>query len=221
MLNLSFLFTDYGDGSYGLATGGYVCLALLIFLLLIAVSAIGSHKKPISTRQLVFSAVAIALAFATSNLKLFRMPMGGSVTLFSMFFITLTGFWYGPAIGIMVGVAYGLLQLLIDPYIVSVPQMLVDYPLAFGALGISGFFSNKKYGMITGYLAGVLGRYFFAVLSGVIFFGMYAPETMSPLVYSLAYNGGYLAAEAAMTIIVLLVPAVSKGLMQVRNLARE
>lgn len=210
-----------GDGSFGLATGGYVALAILIFLVLVAISTLGDHKKTVSTKQLVFSAVAIALAFVTSNIKIWHMPMGGSITLFSMFFITLIGYWYGPAVGIMVGVAYGLLQLIIDPYIVSLPQILVDYPLAFGALGISGFFAEKKNGLIIGYIAGVLGRYFFAVLSGVIFFGMYAPENMSPLVYSLAYNGAYLAAEAALTIVVLLVPAVRSGLAQVKKMARD
>lgn len=218
---LSLFFSSNGDGSFSLTTGGYVAFAIIMFLILIAVSIIGNHKKTISTKQLVFSAMAIALAFATSNLKLFRMPMGGSVTLFSMFFITLIGYWYGPVIGIMVGVAYGLLQMLIDPYIVSLPQLLVDYLLAFGALGVSGFFANKKHGMIIGYLAGVLGRYFFAVLSGVIFFGMYAPENMSPFVYSLTYNFGYLAAEAALTVVVLLIPAVTKGLGIVRKLAVE
>ena len=219
MLNIFAVATE--DGSFALTTAGYVTLAILLFLLLILASIIGSKNRKLSTKQLVFSAVAIALAFATSNLKLFHMPMGGSVTLFSMFFITLIGTWYGPSVGLMVGIAYGILQLMIDPYIISVPQMLVDYLLAFGALGISGFFSGKKNGMIIGYVAGVLGRYFFSVLSGVIFFGMWAPETMSPLTYSLAYNGGYLGAEALLTIIVLLVPAVRKGLEQVRRMAVE
>lgn len=213
--------TSNGDGSFSLAAGGYVVIALLMFAALIAVAALGNHRKKLSTKHLVFSAVAIALAFVTSNIKLFKMPMGGSITLFSMFFITLIGYWYGPVIGILTGVSYGLLQMFIDPYIVSLPQLLVDYPLAFGALGISGFFRNKKQSLITGYIAGVLGRYFFAVLSGVIFFGMYAPETMSPLTYSLAYNGGYLAAEAALTIVVALIPAVHSGLNNIRSLAVE
>jgi len=213
--------TSNGDGSFSLATGGYVVVALLMFAALIAVAALGEHHKKLSTKQLVFSAVAIALAFVTSNIKLFRMPMGGSITLFSMFFITLIGYWYGPVVGILTGISYGLLQMIIDPYIVSLPQILVDYPLAFGALGISGFFRNRKHSLITGYIAGVLGRYIFAVLSGVIFFGMYAPETMSPLTYSLAYNGGYLGVEAVLTIVVLLIPAVHAGLNNIRSLAVE
>ena len=155
------------------------------------------------------------------NLKLFRMPMGGSITLFSMFFITFPGFIYGPAVGLTVGVSYGLLQMLINPYIISIPQLLVDYVFAFGALGISGFFSKAKNGLVIGYLAAVLGRFVFAVLSGIIFFGMYAPEGVSPFIYSVTYNGAYLSVEALITVILLLIPAVKKGLMQVRNMAKE
>ena len=219
MLNI--FFSANGDGSYGFTPGGYAALAVIFFLIIVGVAMLGSHQKTISTKQIAFSAVAMALAFVTSNLKVLHMPMGGSVTLFSMFFITLIGYLYGPVIGIMVGVAYGLLQMVIDPYIISLPQMLVDYPLAFGALGISGFFCNKRKGLITGYAAGVLGRYFFAVLSGVIFFGMYAPENMGPFVYSLAYNGAYLGLEAAITIALLLVPAVYKGIAQVKEMAQD
>ena len=149
------------------------------------------------------------------------MPMGGSITLFSMFFITLIGYWYGPVIGIMVGVAYGILQFLMGAYIIGLPQVLVDYPLAFGALGISGFFSGKKNGMIFGFWLGVTGRFIFSVLSGVIFFGMYAPETMSPFIYSVAYNAGYLYGELALTTIVLLLPPVKSALNQIGELAKK
>ena len=98
--------------------------------------------------------------------------------------------------------------------------MITDYLLAFGALGLSGLFSNKKNGLIKGYIAGVLGRYFFAFLSGLIFFASYAEGSgMSAPVYSLAYNGSYLGCEAAMTLIVLAVPAVNKAFARVKQMA--
>ena len=53
------------------------------------------RKKKMNARQLVFSAMAITLATVTSMIKLFDMPMGGSVTLLSMLFIVLVGYWYG------------------------------------------------------------------------------------------------------------------------------
>lgn len=218
---LSLFISQNTDGTYALTSAGTVSIAIILFLLLVAAASLSRKGKGFGTKQLVFSAVAIALAFVTSMIKLFDMPMGGSVTLFSMFFITLVASWYGPASGIMVGVAYGLLQFIIDPYIVSLPQVLVDYPLAFGALGIAGFFAGQKYGLITGYIAGVLGRFVFSFLSGYIFFGMYAPEGMHPAVYSAAYNGAYLAAEAVLTIVILAIPAIRNALSQAGTMARS
>lgn len=174
-----------------------------------------------NTKKLVFSAMAIALALVTSYLKIIHLPMGGSVTLFSMFFICLIGYWYGPKVGIITGIAYGLLQFVIDPYVLSIPQVIIDYPLAFGALGLSGFFVNKKHGLQIGYIVGVLGRYFFAVLSGVIFFGMYAPEGWNPIIYALAYNGSYLGAEGIITLVLLSLAPVANALGNIKVMANQ
>ena len=210
----------YGDTTYNLTGAGYTALILVFIALLVIGAAIFGTKKKMSAKQLVFSAMAIALATVTSMIKLFDMPMGGSVTLFSMLFIVLIGYWYGLGGGLTAAIAYGVLQLLIDPYILSFPQMLTDYLLAFGALGLSGLFSNSKHGLIKGYIAAVLGRYFFAFLSGWIFFGMYAPDNFpNAVVYSLAYNGAYLGAEAALTLIIIALPPVSKALATVKKQA--
>lgn len=214
------LVDDYGGTTYNLTGLGYGALVALMLLLLILACYITGGKTKFKTKHLVFSAAAMALAMITSFLKLFEAPMGGSVTLFSMLFICCIGYWYGLRTGIMTGVAYGLLQLISDPYIISLPQMITDYLLAFGALGLSGIFCNKKNGLIKGYIVGVLGRYLFAFLSGLIFFGMYAEGTgMSAPVYSLAYNGSYLGCEAAITLIVLAIPAVNKAFAQVKQMA--
>lgn len=174
------------------------------------------------TKQLAYAAAAIALAMVTSMIKLFSLPMGGSVTLFSMLFIVLIGHWYGPAAGIATGAAYGLLQFAIEPYLFTIPQVIVDYPLAFGALGLSGFFWKKKGGLIAGYIAGVTGRFLFAFLSGWIFFGSYGADYgMSGPAYSLAYNGSYIYAEAALALVVISLPPVRKALEQIKKKARE
>ncbi len=211
---------DEWGTSYSLTTPGYGALVAIILILLILACYLTGENKRIQTKPLVFAAVAMALGMITSFLKLFEAPMGGSVTLFSMLFICCIGYWYGLRTGLITGFAYGLLQLISDPYIISLPQMITDYLLAFGALGLSGLFSNKKNGLIKGYIAGVLGRYFFAFLSGLIFFASYAEGSgMSAPVYSLAYNGSYLGCEAAMTLIVLAVPAVNKAFARVKQMA--
>ena len=214
-----FFVAGLDDGSKVLRTSGYVLVAVLIFGALILASVISTRKKTISAKNLAFAATAVALAMVTSMIKLLHMPMGGSITLFSMLLVTLIGYWYGPVVGIMGGIAYGLLQFIIDPYIVSMPQVLVDYVFAFGALGLSGFFSNKRGGLMRGYVIGCFGRFVFAVLSGVIFFGQYAPETMGPLGYSIAYNGAYIGAEALATLALLMIPAVSKAMAEVKKMA--
>lgn len=222
---LNFLVTPVTDEwgtTYQLTGAGCTVLVLIMLaFLLLACFIGGSLKKPhFSTRQLVFSAMAIALGTVTSFIKLLDLPMGGSITLLSMLFICLTGYWYGLGAGLMTAIAYGFLQLIIDPYILSFPQMMVDYIFAFGALGLSGLFSKAKNGLIKGYIAGVLGRYFFAFLSGMIFFGVYAADYgMSAPVYSLLYNGIYLITEAVITIVILFIPPVKKAMGQLKTLA--
>lgn len=216
--------TDEWGTSYNLTGAGYTVLVLIMLILFLLACFIGnSIKKPqFSTRQLVFSAMAIAVATVTSYIKLFDLPMGGSVTLFSMFFICLIGYWYGLRAGLMTAIAYGFLQLIIDPYIISFSQMLVDYIFAFGALGLSGLFCKSKNGLIKGYLLGVLGRYFFSFLSGMIFFGSYAADYgMSAPVYSLVYNGAYLGAEALLTIALLSLPPMKKAMKQLKQMSEN
>lgn len=218
---LNFFVSSNAEGELTLTTGGYVALAILVFALIVAASVIADKNRHFTPKKLAFSAIAIALATITSMIKLLDLPFGGSITLFSMLFITLIGYWYGPTAGLMSGFAYGILQFLLGPYIVSLPQVLIDYPLAFGALGLSGFFCNAKQGLTVGYLTGVLGRFFFAVVSGVVFFYMYAPENMSPLAYSAAYNGIYLAVEAALTLILILALQKSGVLARITAVARD
>lgn len=223
---MSFFVNEVLDEEWGnyfeLTGAGYGALIALMLGLLLAACFISGKKenKRFGTRQLVFSAMAMALAMVTSMIKVVDMPMGGSVTLFSMLFICLIGYWYGPKGGLMAAVAYGVLQLIVDPYIISIPQMLTDYILAFGALGLSGIFSKAKHGLAKGYIVGVLGRFFFTFLSGMIFFGSYAASyNMTAPVYSFLYNGAYLGLEALLTLILAAIPAVSRGLAGVKRMA--
>lgn len=212
--------TDEWGTSYQLTTAGYTVLVIAMIAALLVGCAIFGSKRKFSAKQLTFSAMAIALAMVTSMLKLWDMPMGGSVTLFSMLFIALIGNWYGLGVGLTTGLAYGILQLVIDPYIISFPQMLLDYIFAFGALGLSGIFSKSRNGLIKGYLAAVLGRFVFSTLSGYIFFPTFMPEFFdSALIYSVCYNGAYIGAEAILTLVLICLPPVSKALNHVKTLA--
>ena len=125
----------------------------------------------ITTKQIVFSAMAIALATVISvAIKLPSLPNGGSTTLFSMLIVCLIGYWYGPKVSLIAAIAYGILQFIVGPYVVHPLQVLLDYPLAFGALGLSGFFSGSKNGLMKGFLVGATGRFIVHCISGVIFY---------------------------------------------------
>ena len=111
---------------------------------------------------------------------------------------------------------------IVNPYIISLPQMFLDYIFAFGALGLSGIFANSKNGLVKGYIAGIAGRFFFSFLSGWIFFAVYTPEFFnSAVLYSLAYNAAYIGAEGIITIIVIMLPPVKKAILYVKQTSNE
>lgn len=216
---------SWEEDVFRLTGAGIAAVVVLIAALIVLALFLQPKEKrgrKFSAKQLTFSAMSMALAMVLSMFKLFEMPLGGSVTVCSMFFITFVGYVYGPKAGLMTGFAYGLLQFVVDPVFYSVLQMLVDYPLAFGALGLSGFLCNKKWGLQSGYILGLLGRLVFAWLSGVIFFAAYAEGTgMGPALYSFAYNGSYIAAEGVITLIIISIPPVNKAIVRIKKMMME
>ena len=174
-----------------------------------------------SIKVLVFSAMCIALASVTSMIKVFEFPTGGSITLASTFFATLPGFFFGPAVGIAAGFAHGILQFFLGPYILTPVQVFIDYGLAFAAFGLSGFFAGQKFGYQKGYIAACTGRWFFAFLSGWIFFGEYAWEGWNAAAYSAVYNIIYILGEAVIVLIIISIPAVSEALNRVKTIALQ
>lgn len=236
------LFISSEDGYYALTTAGIVLCVVLIATLIILTAFIGHKIKDVkdeqdadisvkskqsglfSTKQLVFCAMAIALGFAASYVKIIPMPWGGSVTLCSMLFVTLIGYWYGPQIGLCAGFAYGLLQFVQDggSYILSPLQACLDYIVAFAALGCSGFFSNKKNGLMKGYLFAILVRGLFHTIGGYLYWMDYMPESFPAslaVVYPIAYNYSYILAEGIITVIILAIPAVRSAMARIKTMA--
>lgn len=194
---------------------GQVVVVVLIIAALAFIFFLSKKEEKMNVKALTYSAIAIALSFVLNQITLFKMPQGGSITPFSMLFIVIIGYLFGARQGILAGIAFGLLDLLMSPYVVHPMQLLLDYPLAFGALGISGLFRNQN--IIFGYLTGVFGRLVCHVISGVIFFASYTPEGTSVFMYSLIYNGSFLGVEAILTVILLFLPPIKNGLARVKN----
>ena len=161
-----------------------------------------------NVKYLVLCAILIALSIGLNQIKLLHLPFGGSITLLSMLAATLAGYFCGPKWGLISGLALGLLNLAFGGYVVHPIQLILDYILAFTALGLSGFFTETKNGLYIGYAISVIARFICSFLSGFIFFGEYAPEGMSPALYSFAYNGISIGAEGVITLIILAIPVV-------------
>lgn len=161
-------------------------LITLIGCAILLIALIKFKSLKFDSKLIARIGLAIALAFILDILKIYRLPNGGgSISLGSMIPIMLISFVYGPSIGLFTGFLFGIFKLIVDPYILNPIQVLFDYPMPFMAIGIVGFFKNR-------YLGATLGmflRFICHFISGIIFFGSYAPAGMSPIVYSIAVNG--------------------------------
>lgn len=206
------------DALVNTSLGQIIIFVLAAGLLILAVS-LSNSKEGLSVKALTYSAIAIAIGFVLSNFKILQLPYGGSVTPFSMLPILAIGYFFGIRTGVLAGVVFGLVQMALAPagYIVSPAQALLDYPLAYGALGLSGIFMNHNNGLVKGVLLGSFSRFIFHFISGVIFFAMYAPENLNPVLYSAGYNISYTGIEGIVTAIVVAIPAVSGVINQVKK----
>ena len=167
------------------------------------------------TRRLTETAIMIALAVALSYVQIFSLPMGGSVTLFSQVPIIIIGYRYGWKWGCVTGVIYGLLEMLLQglgnfSYVKGIGAYLIlifaDYVVAFMVLGLGGglfkkVVSNQSVALGLGALVASALRFLCHFISGVTIWGEYADGWKSVWVYSLGYNGSYMAAEAAISVI--------------------
>lgn len=176
-----------------------------LFLLLVGFFIISRGK--ITTKILVSSSMLIALTFVLSFIKIYAMPQGGSVTLVAMLPLLLIAFAYGPAVGMLAGFVYGLLHFMISPYIVHPVQVLFDYPLPYLAMGIAGYFQQYR---IAGATAAMFTAFLCHVISGVVFFGSYAPAGMNPLYYSIIYNGSTLLPNLGLILLAIAVLPVGR-----------
>ena len=199
------------------AAGKVLVIAIIIVVLALILKGNKKEEKPVDVKALTISSLLIALSVILGNIKIFEMPQGGSITLMSILPIVLCGYLLGTKRGVLAGICVGLLNLIFGPYIIHPVQLFLDYPIAYGALGLSGLVSNSKNGLTKGYLIGLAGRYICAFLSGWIFFGAYAPESFNAVTWSLWYNFTYLAAEGILTIIIINITSEKKAFQSLKT----
>ena len=176
---------------------GMIVSAVVFMVIMVVLWFVGDKRKMSDTRSIVYGAISIALSFALSYAKLFKLPQGGSVTFASLLPLMIYCCMFGTRRGLIVCTMYGVLQALQDPFIIHPMQFLLDYPLAFGLIGVSGIFMEKgvfKDKKVVAFLLGgvlaVVLRYACHVCSGVFAFADYADldKYDTAIAYSMAYN---------------------------------
>jgi thiamine transporter len=233
MVCMSKQFDLVGSDYEHASTVGMIVSAVVIMALLVAVYILGGKKDVNNTRALVYGAVAVALSFALSYARLFKLPQGGSVTFASLLPLMIYCMMFGTRRGLLVCLVYGTLQALQDPYIIHPMQFLLDYPLAFGLIGVSGIFveknlfKNKIVGFVLGAVLAVGLRYACHVCSGVFAFADYFywdSELMSKYdsaaIYSLAYNS-FALVDMAIAIVAGSLMLLSKSFVNQMTLASQ
>ncbi|MDU1312503.1 energy-coupled thiamine transporter ThiT [Clostridium septicum] len=193
MSNLKESFSTLMDNPLSLITiiGGVLLLLAII------------KFKNIKLNAKIMTRIGIALALATilNMIKLYVLPNGGgSISLGSMVPIILIAYMYGPQIGLLTGFLFGIISLILNPYILHPIQVLFDYPLPYMAVGFAGYFKNNR---MLGTTVGMSLKFVFHFISGYVFFGEFAPAGWSPAIYSLAVNGFAVGGELVICLIII------------------
>ncbi len=165
-----------------------------------------------TSRVLAEIAIFVALSTVLSFIIIFQLPQGGSVTLASMVPMLWLSLRRGPKIGVTAGVLYGFIQLVLMPYAYNPLQVALDYPLAFGCLGLAGFFQKQP---LAGVVVAISGRFVMHFISGVVFINLFVPALaplVNPFIYSATYNASYLLPEMVISVLIIFLLQKSKVL---------
>ncbi|MDD2371873.1 MAG: energy-coupled thiamine transporter ThiT [Firmicutes bacterium] len=151
---------------------------------------------------LVEGGICLGLAIVLGLFSLFTMPQGGSISLATLP-IVIFSMRNGWKSGVLVGLVYGILQMIMGPiYSVHPISIICDYLLVGAILGLIIYQSSNFKFIIRFFLVFIL-RYLSYVLSGVVVFSSYAGD-QNPIIYSLVYNS-FALVEAGVVLIVILI----------------
>ena len=201
----------------GQSVGLYISSAVLVIVIAALALVADRDSKPFDSRSIAFAAMCVAMSFALSYVRFFRMPMGGSITFASTLPVMLYSYMFGSRKGVIAGLVLGILQAVQDPWLLHPAQFLLDYGVAFAAIGVTGFIKDLKLFdgkmrlqfTLGGITAGIL-RFISHFFSGAFAFGSYGatyaetygiPALSNPYVYSLVYQSMYVIPEVIIVIV--------------------
>lgn len=184
---------------------------IIISLAMLFMYAKDINKKKFATKEIVMIAMFSAISFILYMIQFIRYPQGGGITLFSMLPTMLLAILYGREAGLTGGLIFGLLKLLNGAYVVHPAQFLLDYILSNMALGLAGEFGReKKSDMFKGCLFASSLSVLISIISGVVYFGQYAPEGMNIVLYSCIYNISSAGVEGLLSSIILVLLPIKR-----------
>ena len=195
-LIISTLVKTYTSGAIVDVTGEvlmYLFTAVLVAVIAVLALLFGK-KVATTTKSIVYASVTIAMSFALSYIRFLELPQGGSITFASLLPLMVYSYMFGIRKGVVAGIIYGFLQFIQAPWFYHPIQFLLDYPIAFGAIGLTAILKEKKIfsknapvQFALGALLGVTLRYLSHVISGVFVFGSSDPN-YGAVAWSFLYN---------------------------------
>lgn len=167
------------------------------------------------TQILVEAGLAIAISYVLHFIILFQMPQGGAIKAANMVPLFIFAYRWGGRAGIMASVTYGLVNFILGfKFSVHPLSIILDYLVAYGVIGVAGYFKDTRWGLFTGSVLACVLKWCASVMSGALIFASYAPAGTNPWIYSMMYNGSYMFPDSFINIVVLLViyGSIKKGL---------
>lgn len=171
----------------------------LLGIFLMILFFIYARKIKFTTKMLLNISLMVALSIILKQIPIYHFPQGGSITFGAAIPIMLLAYRYGLAVGMLAGFILGLIVIILDPFILHPIQVLFDYPLPYMAAGLAALSRN----FIASTMLVFTGKFICHFISGVIFFASYAPEGMSPIIYSLTVNASMAIPECIICCVLL------------------
>ncbi len=179
-------------------------IAVILTIAVFAFAGIKLAKFKWNTRSIARIGVVSALTIVLYMIKLVPFPQGGGCSLLSILPIMILSVVFGMEEAIICGIVVGLTKIVIAPPYFPM-QIPLDYLGAMMAIGLTPMFGvDSPVKLFSGALTATVISTFFSILSGIIFFGQFAPEGMNVWLYSTLYNVTGYGVEAALSLVVLM-----------------
>ena len=141
-----------------------------------------SYTSSRKTKMLVEGGLVIAMAQILSMYVIYQMPQGGAVKAANLVPLLIYAYRWGGRAGMLTGVAYGIVHFLVGfKFSIHYMSIILDYILAYGAIGMAGFFGGSgTVKAFFGAIDAILTRFAISAISGVVVFGSYNATYMLP-----------------------------------------